>query len=94
MAGVSGKIRRELEIKIREQDAFPRRIERVGDEVFVIAAALDDLKPLINEAIGPAIKDNTLQPFVMVAREPEGPNWERNLGPDRSGAARCCGSYL
>ncbi len=73
MAGVSGKIRRELEIKIREQDAFPRRIERVGDEVFVIAAALDDLKPLINEAIGPAIKDNTLQPFVMVAREPEGP---------------------
>jgi len=40
------------------------------NEIFVIMAASDDLKPLYAEAIEPAITDNSMVPFLMVVREP------------------------
>jgi nucleoside 2-deoxyribosyltransferase len=78
MQAVASSIRRDLKIKLREQEAFPsvsETIQRqiVSNEVFVIVAASQDLEALVREAISPAIKDNALQPFVMTAREPDGP---------------------
>ena len=78
MQGMAGSIRAELEIKLREQEAFPAHVksfsaESVSEEVFVIVGASEDLNTLVDQAIGPAIKDNALQPHVMVAREPDGP---------------------
>jgi hypothetical protein len=73
MQAVVSHIRRELEIKIREQEAFPTKVIKSSEEVFIIVAAFEDLQTLIDEAIVPAVKDNALNPFVMVTREPEGP---------------------
>ena len=78
MQNVVGAIRTELEIKLREQEAFPTTLksfqpETASEEVFIIVGASDDLNRLVEEALKPAVKDNALQPYVMVAREPEGP---------------------
>ncbi len=73
MDGVASGIRREPEIRIREQEAFPTKLQfpEKSNEVFVVMGAGDDLKPLLKEAIAPAIMDCGLEPYIMVVREPE-----------------------
>lgn len=71
--GVVGAIRRDLEIQRREQELFAsnRASSGFGDEVFVVMAAHDELKPLYQEAIEPAIKATGLGAYLMIKREPE-----------------------
>src|SRR6202040_1919747 len=71
MQAVVSNIRWELEILIREQDAFPASRSYAGEEVFVVVAASANLKPPVDHAIAPAVADNGLIPFVMVSREPD-----------------------
>ena len=64
-------IRRDLEIQRREQAMSPPRRENTSEEVFVVMGANEDLRPLYEEGIASAIKDNALRPYLMVKNEPE-----------------------
>ena len=73
MQHVASELRRQLEIRIREQEAFPAKLEPkvATNEMFVIIAARPELTPFLKHAALPAILDNRLDPFVMAEREPE-----------------------
>jgi len=68
---VVASIRRDLEIERRETELFPSDSTTASREVFVIMAAREELRPLYEEAICPAVRQNGLEPFLMVQREPQ-----------------------
>lgn len=72
-AGIVGAIRRDLEIQRGEQALFPseRASSDLSDEVFVVMPDRDELMPLYQAAIEPAVKATGLRPYLMVKREPE-----------------------
>jgi nucleoside 2-deoxyribosyltransferase len=68
--GVVANIRRDLEIERREGELFPPDSTASSSGVFVIMAANRGLGPLYEQAIAPSVRENGLEPFLMVHREP------------------------
>jgi len=74
IAGIESNIRRDLEIQRREEELLARRASTgtEREEVFIVVAANPDLERLVREALEPAVKDNSLSPYVMTTKEPGG----------------------
>jgi nucleoside 2-deoxyribosyltransferase len=68
---VVANIRRDLEIERRERDLFPPELAALNREVFVIMAASRELEDLYAQSISPAVRENGLEPFLMIQREPK-----------------------
>jgi len=69
--GAVASVRRDLEIQLREQALASPNRDSTSEEVFVIMASNEDLRPLYEEGIAPAVRDSALQPYLMVRKEPE-----------------------